>query len=331
VNVPLLFAPAATRPFGERVARVLGVALAPLEEREFEGGEHKARPLVDPRGRDVFVVQALSGDSAGSANDRLCRLLFVIATLRDGGAASVSACVPYLCYARKDRRTKEHDPVTLRYVAQLIEAVGTDRLIALDVHNLAAVENAFRLPLDHLESAPLLARHLAEELAPGPVCVVSPDFGGAKRAQRLQELLAVHARREVGLAVHEKRRSGGVMSGEVLFGSVKDAEAVIVDDLISGGDTILKAVAACRNGGARRVTAFATHGVFQPEARRLLGPQGPDQLIVTDSILPTRLVPEAAERVPIVLPASALYAEAIGRILTGESVVALSELEPGRR
>jgi len=331
MNETLLFAPLASRQFGERVALELGVKLAPLEEREFEGGEHKARPLVDPRGRDVYVIQSLSGDAMGSANDRLCRMLFLIAALRDGGAASVSACVPYLCYARKDRRTKEHDPVTLRYVAQIIEAVGTDHLLALDAHNLAAFENAFRVPLDHLEAAPLLARYLAQELAPGPVCVVSPDFGGAKRAQRLQELLAVHARREVGLAVHEKRRSSGVLSGETLFGSVDGAEAVIIDDLISGGDTILRAVEACRQGGARRVTAFATHGVFQPEARRLLGPQGPDRLIVTDSILPTRLQASDGERAPTVLPASSLFAQAIRRIVEGGSVVALRELQPAAR
>ena len=131
-----------------------------MEEREYEGGEHKTRPLVSVRGRDVFVVQSLSGDAAGSANDRLCRLLFFIAGLKDSGAASVTACVPFLCYGRKDRRTKERDPVTLRYVAQLFEAVGTDHVLALDAHNLAAFESAFRCPVDQLEAAPMLARHL---------------------------------------------------------------------------------------------------------------------------------------------------------------------------
>jgi ribose-phosphate pyrophosphokinase len=328
---PLLFAPVATREFGERVACAVGCGLAPLEEREFEGGEHKMRPLVDVRGRDAYVFQSLSGDAAGSANDRLCRMLFLVACLHDAGAASVTACVPYLCYGRKDRRTKDHDPVTLRYVAQLIEAVGTSRVIALDAHNLAAFENAFRIPVDHLEAAPLLARYLAESLEPGPLCVVSPDFGGAKRAQRLQELLAVHAGCEVAFAVHEKRRSSGKVSGSSLFGSVRGANAVIVDDLISAGDTILRAVQACRDGGARSVTAFATHGVLVPEARRLLGPGGPDTLIVSDSILPTRLEPGPGERAPVVLAVSALYGQAICRIAEGASVIGLRELEPGKR
>lgn len=308
---------------------MLGLPLAPLEERDFEGGEHKARPLVDARGRHTFVFQSLSGDAAGSANDRLLRLLFVIACLRDAGAASVTACVPYLCYARKDRRTREHDPVSLRYVAQLFEAVGTSHLLALDVHNQAAFENAFRIPVDHLELAPLLARHLAQCMPPGPLCVVSPDFGGAKRAQRVQELLALHGGRDVGFAVHEKRRSGGKLSGSAVFGSVQDAQVVIVDDLIGAGDTILRATAACRAGGARSVIACATHGVFAPGAGRLLGDAGPDRLIVSDSILPTRLAPRSSDqRAPVVLPASRLFGQAIGAMLSGGSVVALRELEP---
>ena len=326
-----MFAPAASRAFAERVAAGLGCDLAPMEEREFEGGEHKTRPLVSVRGREVFVVQSLSGDASGSANDRLCRLLFFIAGVKDSGATKVTACLPFLCYARKDRRTKERDPVTLRYVAQLLEAVGTDHVLALDAHNLAAFENAFRCPVDQLEAAPLMARHLAQNLGPEPVTIVSPDFGGAKRAQRLQDLLALHAQRDVGFALHEKRRSSGVVSGDLLVGPVEGCHVVIVDDLISAGSTILRAVQACREGGATRVDACATHGVFLPEAQRLLGPAGPDSLVVTDSILPTRLVAGTGQRAPIVLPVSGLFAEAIRRMVNGGSVVALRELETNKR
>jgi ribose-phosphate pyrophosphokinase len=327
---PLIFAPAASRAFAERVAAGLGLPLSPMEEREFEGGEHKTRPLVSVRGRNVFVLQSLSGDAAGSANDRLCRLLFFIAGAKDSGAASVTACVPYLAYARKDRRTKDRDPVTLRYVAQLIEAVGTDHVIGLDAHNLAAFENAFRCPVDHLEAAPLLATHLAAQAGGKPVCIVSPDIGGAKRAQRVQEILESRTGREVGFALIEKRRSSGVVSGgEHVIGPVAGTHAIIVDDLISAGTTLMRGVRACRAAGAVEVSAFATHGVFVPESRQLLGPDGPDRLIVTDSILPTRIGDES--RAPVVLEVSSLYAEAIRRISSGESVVALRELQPKRR
>ena len=154
---PLLFAPLASRAFGERVAACLGTPLAPLEEREYEGGEHKSRPLVSVRGRVVYVIQSLSGDEAGSANDRLCRVLFLIAALKDAGATRVTACLPYIAYSRKDRRTKERDPVNSRYIAQLLEAMGVDHVMVMDVHNVAAFENAFRCSVDLLEAAPLLA------------------------------------------------------------------------------------------------------------------------------------------------------------------------------
>src|SRR5512135_3205205 len=137
-----LFALNASRAFGERVAQRLGMPLSPHEERDFEDGEHKARPLASVRGADVFVIQSLYGEPGQGVNDKLCRLLFFIGALRDASAGRVTAVVPYLCYARKDRKTQARDPVTTRYVAALFEAVGTDRVLTLDVHNLAAFQNA---------------------------------------------------------------------------------------------------------------------------------------------------------------------------------------------
>ncbi len=325
---PLLFAPLASREFGERVAAALGQPLAPLEEREYEGGEHKSRPLVSVRGRTVYVIQSLSGDAAGSANDRLCRVLFLVAALQDAGAARVTACLPYIAYSRKDRRTKERDPVNSRYVAQLLEAVGVDHVMVMDVHNVAAFENAFRCPVDLLEAAPLLADRVVAATAGKDVTIVSPDIGGAKRAQRVQDLVADRAGSDVGFAVFEKRREGGEVSGDLVIGPVAGRHAVIVDDLISAGTTVLRAVQACRAAGALSVSAFATHGVCAPGAERLLGPDGPDRLYLTDTLLPTRLAPAVGQEGRlVVLPASAVVAEAIRRIGAGESVVALREME----
>jgi len=327
-SAPLLFAPLASRAFGERVAACLGTPLAPLEERDYEGGEHKSRPLVSVRGRVVYVIQSLSGDEAGSANDRLCRALFLIAALKDAGAARVTACLPYIAYSRKDRRTKERDPVNSRYIAQLLEAVGVDHVLVMDAHNVAAFENAFRCSVDLLEAAPLHADRIVEQVSGGKVTIVSPDFGGAKRAQRVQALVAVRSSNQVELAVFEKRREGGEVSGDLIIGPVAGRHACVVDDLISAGTTMLRAVQACRAAGALSVTAFATHAVFAPGAERLLGPDGPDRLYVTDTLLPTRLAPGAdvAGKL-VVLPASALFAEALRRIGAGESVVALREME----
>ena len=121
-----LFALEGSREFGGRVADHLGLALADHEERVFEDGEHKARPLTSVRGRDVFVIHSLYGDAEQSGNDKLCKLLFFIGALRDASAARVTAVVPYLAYARKDRKTQSRDPVTTRYVAALFEAVGVE-------------------------------------------------------------------------------------------------------------------------------------------------------------------------------------------------------------
>jgi ribose-phosphate pyrophosphokinase len=139
-----LFALNATADLGRAIAQQLWIALAPHEEREFEDGEHKARPLDSVEGADAYVVQSLHSGPSQSAADKLVRLLFFIGALKDAGAARVTAVTPYLCYARKDRRTKARDPVTTRYLATLFESVGADTIITLDVHNPAAFENAFR-------------------------------------------------------------------------------------------------------------------------------------------------------------------------------------------
>lgn len=156
----LLFAPNASLVFGTRVADALKVSLSPSEEREFDGGEHKMRPLVDVSNEDVYVVQSTCGDSGASANDKLCRLLFFAGALKDAGAARVTAIIPYLAYARKDRRTQPRDPVTTRYVAALIAAVEIDRVVTLDVHNEVAFDNAFRCHTVRLEAAEVFAAHL---------------------------------------------------------------------------------------------------------------------------------------------------------------------------
>src|SRR5918995_1982378 len=181
-----LFALNATRAFGERVAERLGIALSAHEERDFEDGEHKARPLVNVRRRDCYVVQSLHGGPEESASDKLCRLLFFLGALKDASAASVTAVVPYLCYARKDRKTKPRDPVTTRYVAALFEAVGVDREVTIDVHNLMAYQNAFRCRTDHLEATGLFVDHFAKVAGDSEITVISPDPGGVKRAERFQ-------------------------------------------------------------------------------------------------------------------------------------------------
>ena len=322
-DAPCLFALDASRPYGERVAAALGLTLARHEEREFEDGEHKARPLENVRGRDVYVIHSLYGEPGMSANDKLVRLLFFIGALKDASAARVTAVCPYLAYSRKDRRTKPRDPVGSRYVAQLFEAVGTDRMVTLDVHNLAAYQNAFRIPAEHLEARGLFVEWFAARLQEDDVVVVSPDAGGVKRADAFRDSLARALGRPVGSAFMEKRRSEGVVSGEAVVGEVGGRTAIIIDDLISSGTTLARAAAACRTLGARRVFAAASHGMFTGAAAAVLADPALEKVLVADYVPPFRLPPALLESRVEVLDSAPLFAEAIRRLHSGGSLVEL--------
>jgi ribose-phosphate pyrophosphokinase len=270
-------------------------------------------------GQDVYVVQSLHGGPDESPNDKLCRLLFFIGALKDCGAARVTAVVPYLCYARKDRRTKPNDPVTTRYVARMFEAAGADAIAVLEVHNPVAYENAFRCRTVTLTATPLFvdwARNLGDE----KICVVSPDTGGAKRAELFRETLEAASGRSIGKAFVEKHRSAGIVSGDLFTGNVQGATALVIDDLISTGGTLLRAAKAARNAGAARVHALVAHGLFMPGAEKVIVDPAIDRVVVTDTVPPFRL-PAALVREKVeVLPAAPLLAEAIGRLHTERSL-----------
>ncbi|MBT9540229.1 ribose-phosphate diphosphokinase [Thiobacillus sp.] len=318
-----LFALDASRAYGERVASALEIELASHEEREFEDGEHKARPLENVRGRDVYVIHSLHGEPGMSANDKLVRLLFFIGTLKDASAARVTAICPYLAYSRKDRRTQPRDPVSSRYVALLFEAVGTDRVVTLDVHNLAAYQNAFRIPAEHLEGRGLFVAWFAARLRDEAIVVMSPDIGGIKRAEVFRDSLARALGRPVAVAFMEKRRSGGVVSGEAVVGDVAGSTILIIDDLISSGTTLARAAAACKALGAKRVLAAASHGLFAEAAAEALVHPALEKVLVTDSIPPLRLLPALLGSRVEVLDSAPLFAEAIRRLHSDGSLAEL--------
>jgi ribose-phosphate pyrophosphokinase len=318
-----LFALQATAELGRAIAEALGQPLAQHEEREFEDGEHKARPLDTVMGRNVYVIQSLHGGPAMSANDKLCRLLFFIGAVKDAGAARVTAVVPYLCYARKDRRTKPNDPVSTRYIAGMFESVGTDAIVTLEVHNPVAFENAFRCRTVTLTATPLFV-DFARKLADQELCVVSPDTGGAKRAELLRETLEAALGRPVGKAFADKHRSAGVVTGDLFVGNVAGRTALVIDDLISTGGTLLRAARAARKAGARRVMALVTHGLFMAGAAEVVGDPAIEKLVITDSVPPFRLGPGAAWDKLEILPAAPLLAEAIGRLHDGRALADLA-------
>lgn len=280
----LLFALEASRSYGERVASRLEWPLSAHEEREFEDGEHKIRPLVDVNRRDVYVIHSLNGSPGASPSDKLCRMLFFIGALRDAGAARVTAVAPYLCYARKDQRSQPRDPITTKYVARMFEACGTDAIITFDVHNRAAYENAFRIPTTNIEAMPVFVEHFAARLRGEKLAVVSPDVGGAKRAERFRRALAGALGSEPTAGFVDKQRAGGVVTGDLFVGDVSGRAVILYDDLISTGTTLCRAAAKCREAGATRVFAAATHGLFIGDAPGVLGAAGFDGVVVGDTV-----------------------------------------------
>ena len=319
-SAPLrLFCLNASAELGAGISATLGQPLALHEEREFEDGEHKARPLDAVTGADVYVVQSLHSGPQESANDKLCRLLFFIGALKDAGAARVTAVTPYLCYARKDRRTKPNDPVTTRYIAGMFESVGTDCVVTLEVHNPVAFENAFRCRTIALTGTPLFVDY-AKVLGDEKLSVISPDAGGMKRAELLREALEAALDRPVGKGLAEKHRSAGVVSGDLFVGDVAGTTALIVDDLVSTGNTLLRAARSARKSGAKRVMALVTHGLFMKGAAEVIADPAIDQLVVTDAVPPFRL---ASRDKVVTLPAAPLLAETIRRLHEDRSLTDL--------
>ncbi|AOE60727.1 ribose-phosphate diphosphokinase [Pseudomonas corrugata] len=305
--LPLLFALQGSEHYAARVAQRLGCPLARHEERDYEDGEHKCRPLDSVNGREVVVFHALYGDDRESANDKLCRLLFFCGALKDAGARQVQVVSPYLCYGRKDRRSQPQDPIITRYVASFFEASGVDRLLTLDVHNPAAFDNAFRLPAWNLQCAELFAEHFATRVGDAAVVVVSPDSGGTKRAEHFRQALERQLGRTVGSALMEKHRTHTTLTGSLLIGDVAGKTAIIFDDLISTGDTLKRAGLACQKAGATRLFAAATHGLFTAGSH-LFDPPIFEHVAITDTVAPFRLRPDCLTQHLQVLDSSGLVA-----------------------
>ena len=184
-------------------------------------------------------------------------------------------------------------------------------MLTLDVHNVAAFENAYRCPVSNLEATPLFVDHFARLLRHERVAVVSPDIGGAKRVEQFRRALAAEMDEEPTAAFVEKRRSGGVVTGELLVGEVQDRAVIILDDLISSGTTLQRAARSCRQAGATRIFAAATHGLFMGEAPAVLADPLFESVTVTDTV---RSVAAAEGRLPksiVHLDSARLVADAI--------------------
>ena len=313
----LICSPSESHATAVDIARRSGLEMLPLEERLFAEGEFRIRPLASVRERTVFVFQSLAGSDAASISERLVRLLLLLFALRDAGVTRLIGIVPYLCYARSDKRSEARDPVNTRYVAQLLEAATLDSLVCLDVHNLAALENAFRIPVDHLSALPLFARHFGECLPTNEVVVASPDIGGIKRAQSFQAILARELDKETGLAFVEKRRSQSGVSGGTVAGTVAGKVVIVLDDLCSSGETLLNAARSLVAAGAREVHVAFTHAPSGSGLDAVVSSSDISSVVTTDSVILTDHEVRADPGRFCRLGIAPLLAEAVGRISVG--------------
>ncbi|MDD4975015.1 MAG: ribose-phosphate diphosphokinase [Bacteriovorax sp.] len=297
-----------TQTLAKEVCQKLGIELSTIDEEKFPDGELKVRPCARVENANVFVFHSLGGDNIRTVNDRLCELYFFLSTLRDLGALSVTAVIPYLSYARSDQRKGPFDSIILRYVAQMLEGSGVHRIISMDVHNISAFENAFRCPALNLEAVSLFCQHLVISKDSLPV-VLSPDIGGIKRAEIFRKQLENLTGIPVDSAFLEKFRTPEGVTGHKLVGAVSGRTILIVDDMISTGETIFHALDACHKEGAGSIKVFATHGLFTKNQNELLNSPLVDEFIVTDSHPALKdLAPFKKLRV---LSCASLFAEAI--------------------
>ena len=305
----MLFAGNSNPELARAVAGHLPVKLGKATVGRFSDGEINVEIEENVRGRDVFVLQSICQPT----NDNLIEMLVLIDALRRASAAYITAVVPYLGYARQDRRPRSaRVPITAKVVANMIASVGTDRVVTLDLH-ADQIQGFFDMPMDNIYASPVLIgdiwKHEYSDLI-----IVSPDVGGVVRARAVANHLD-----NADLAIIDKRRpranEAKVMN---IIGDVDGRSCVIVDDMVDTAGTLCKAADALKENGAKRVVAYCTHPVLSGPAIDNISQSSLDELVVTDTI-PLSPAGQACATIRQ-LTVAELIAESINRISTGQSV-----------
>ncbi|MGH7868516.1 MAG: ribose-phosphate diphosphokinase, partial [Candidatus Dormibacteraceae bacterium] len=274
--------------------------------RRFSDGEIDVKIQDSMRGHDVFVIQP----TGPPVSENLMELFLLLDALRRASAGRVTAVVPYYGYARKERKSQPREPISAKLIANFITLAGADRLLLLDLHT-EAIEGFFDVPTDHLTAHRILADYLRKR-GLGHCTVVSPDAGGAKRAESMAKLLQAPL-----IFAYKRRPEDDVSEILEMAGDVRGQDCVVVDDIISTGGTLVEVARTLKERGARRVIAAITHPVLSHHAKQRLGGVEIDEVVVTNT------VPVSAEqRWPqlTVLSVAPLLAEAITRVHENRSV-----------
>ena len=292
------------------ISTYLDTPLGRSRVTQFSDGENFVVIEENVRGVDTYVVQP----TCAPVNDTLMQLLIMVDALKRASAGSITAVIPYYGYARQDRKVAPRTPITAKLVAELLEAAGVNRVVAVDLH-AGQIQGFFHIPFDHLYAMPALLQNHLLEYYRGAV-IVSPDAGGVERARayskRLKGTLAIIDKRR------EKANESEVMN---IIGDVQGKRCIIVDDILDTAGTMCNAARALHNAGASTVSASVSHAVLSGPAVTRINESPLDELIVTNSI-PVRDKADLCEKIKIVSIAP-LLAEAIRRIHHSDSVSSL--------
>jgi ribose-phosphate pyrophosphokinase len=295
----------------ERIAQQLGVELGEAEVSTFPNGETYVRYDESIRGSDVFVVQT----GCEPVDQNIMELLFMIQAAKLASAKRITAVIPLFPYARQDRKAKPREPISARLIADMLQLAGADRILTMDLH-AGQIQGFFMIPVDHMTAIPLFARHFRDlGLTGDGVVSVSPDAGRAKQAVRFAEMLDADF-----ALMHKTRHSANVVSVTEITGRVGGKKAILGDDVIMTGGTVLANVRALRDHGAEEVWVFATHGLFCDGAIEKFQTSEISGVVVTDTV---PIDPLTKPDNMTVLPVAPLLAETIMNVFADDSVSAI--------
>ncbi|WP_058835401.1 ribose-phosphate diphosphokinase [Luteimonas abyssi] len=309
----LIFSGSANRPLAKAVCRELGMRPGKALVSTFSDGEVQVEIEENVRRQEVFVLQPTCAPSA----EHLVELAVLVDALKRASAASVTAVIPYFGYARQDRRLRSSRvPITAKVAAKMIGAVGTDRVLTVDLH-ADQIQGFFDIPVDNVYASPLLLADIWRAHGTDNMVVVSPDVGGVVRARAIAKRLD-----DADLAIIDKRRPrANVATVMNIIGDVEGKTCVLVDDIVDTAGTLCAAAAALKENGATKVVAYCTHPVLSGAAIENITKSQLDELVVTDTI-PLSDAARACGRIRA-LSVAELLAETIRRVAFGESVSSL--------
>jgi ribose-phosphate pyrophosphokinase len=312
----MLFSGRSHPELAERIGERLGVELGGVTIGSFANGETYCRFEESIRGADVFLVQT----GCEPVDQNLMELLIMIQAAKLASAKRITAVVPWYPYARQDRKARPREPITARLVADLLQTAGVDRVLTMDLH-AGQIQGFFSLPVDHMVALPLFAQHFRDQGLTGEgVVSVAPDAGRAKMAVKFAEILGADF-----AIMHKTRPVPDQAAVTEVTGKVRGKIAIVGDDVIMTGGTLLAGARALREAGATSVYVFATHAIFAKDSlERFRNAEEIDGLVVTDTV-PMDPIERPANLT--VLTVSGLLAETIMNVFADESVSAIFQGE----